>query len=182
MSCKTFHQSSQICLVLVFYRSIYAAFLLTDKPDETHLMKILQDFTVDDPIESVSIDRCTTAYYSNPQVKNIIIELSNMSSEKIDRLLEEFSSTSNIESIYLVGTPPTSKTERDQFFRRYPKISIFSADEEEVAVYWLLDTVNYFRRSGNEFKKSKDIDAARTYYEKATTSYKRLQSFIEKTS
>jgi hypothetical protein len=118
---------------------------------------------------------------SNKLIKSIVFEILTDSIDERDRLLKDFSSVDHVESIYLLGKPPEMSEERYKFFTTFWKVSIFCEDAEELAVRWVLDTANEFRRLGGQCANAGNIDTARDYFQRGKELYKRLDKLIDQT-
>ena len=120
-----------------------------------------------------------TLLHSNLQVKNIIVEVSSITLDELERLLEKVSVIDHVEWIYVLGEPPNNRADRNQFFNRFSQVCIFSSDEQEIAVKWILDTINNCRFLGNQFSQSGDKASARKYFQRGLDLYNSLEKFFE---
>ncbi|CAF2993781.1 unnamed protein product [Rotaria sp. Silwood2] len=159
---------------------IYPVLLVLPSLEQSQLYSILQDITDDCIIPTIQIDKCIDKLKSNQQIKDFIFDVSSVSVDDRNRILDAVSSLNNITSIYLLGKSPETKKERNEFFKQFDKVCIFCEDHEQLAVQWALDTASHCRICGNQCAKADDKNAAREHFQRdfmATSSTQVLTLF-----
>jgi len=132
-------------------------------------------------ISPIQADKCIDRLQSDQQVKDVVFEISSVSADERDRVLEAVSSIDNIESIYLLGKQPETKEERNAFFTRFDKVCIFCEDEGQLAVQCVLNMANNCRIIANECVEAGNKDIAREHFQRGMDLYDRLRKFIDGT-
>jgi DNA phosphorothioation-dependent restriction protein DptG len=108
----------------------------------------------------------------------IFIDISNISSNDRNHLLDDIFQLDNVHFIYIRGTPPEDDAEREQFFKRYTRIKCILDNEQRLVVQWAIDTVNEYKTAGDMYVEQGDKDKARNCFEQGITLYKRLSEFL----
>ncbi|CAF1442129.1 unnamed protein product [Adineta steineri] len=159
----------------------YPCLLVLQAAHQSRLHSILCDLTADHLMPPCLPHEWLTNIIANEQVKSIVFEISTNSVDERDRLLKDFSSINQVESIYVLGKQPETREERDKFLSSFCKVAIFCQDEEELAVRWALDTANQFRRLGGQCADAGNTDLARQYFQRGKDLYKGLAKIIDET-
>ncbi|CAF4971269.1 unnamed protein product [Rotaria sp. Silwood1] len=160
---------------------IYPVLLILPSLEKSPLYSVLKVITNGCLMSPILIDECNDKLKSYQQIKELILEVSSISVSERDRMLTEISSFDNIQSIYLLGKPPETKQQRNEFFNRFDKVCIFCDDEEQIAVQWVLDTANHCRISANQYIKAGDKAVASEHFQRGIELYDRLKDFIKST-
>ncbi|CAF3687228.1 unnamed protein product [Rotaria sp. Silwood1] len=159
----------------------YPVLLILPSLEKSPLYSVLKVITNGCLMSPILIDECNDKLKSYQQIKELILEVSSISVSERDRMLTEISSFDNIQSIYLLGKPPETKQQRNEFFNRFDKVCIFCDDEEQIAVQWVLDTANHCRISANQYIKAGDKAVASEHFQRGIELYDRLKDFIKST-
>ncbi|CAF1432585.1 unnamed protein product [Adineta steineri] len=159
----------------------YPCLLVLQAAHQSRLHSILYDLTAGHLTPPCLHHEWFTMIKANEQVKSIVFEIPTNFVNERDRLLKDFSSIDQVESIYLLGKQLETKEERSDFSRSFCKVAIFCQDAEELAVRWALDTANQFRRLGGQCADAGNIDLARQYFQRGKDLYKGLAKIIDKT-
>ncbi|CAF1353694.1 unnamed protein product [Rotaria sp. Silwood1] len=101
----------------------------------------------------------------------LVIDVSSLSVNDRDHVLEAVSSLDNITSIYLLGKSPGTKKQQDEFLNRFDKICIFCENHEKLVVQWALDTASHCRIFGNQCTKTGDKNAVREHFQRGINIY-----------
>ncbi|CAF1148154.1 unnamed protein product [Rotaria sordida] len=159
---------------------IYPVLLVLSSPETARLYSILKNITDSCLIPPIQTDECNDKLKSYQQIKELVLEFpSNISVTDRDRILSEISSFDNIQSIYLLGKPPETKKQRNEFFNQFDKVCIFCEDEEQIAVQWILDTASRCRMFGNQCIKTGDKAVASEHFQRGIELYERLKEFMK---
>ncbi|CAF1469538.1 unnamed protein product [Adineta steineri] len=160
---------------------IYPCLLVLQAAHQSRLHSILYDLTDGHLIPPCLPHEWLTMIEANEEVKSIVFEISTNSVDERDRLLKDFSSIDQVESIYVLGEQSETREERYKFLSSFCKVAIFCKDEEELAVRWALDTANQFRRLGGQYADAGKTDLARQYFQRGKDLYKGLAKIIDQT-
>ncbi|CAF0856520.1 unnamed protein product [Rotaria sordida] len=106
------------------------------------------------------------------------IDISNISLDEQNYLLDTISELNNVYYIYLRGIPSEDDDECSNFFRRYPKIKAMFENEQRLMVQWAIDTANEYKKTGDMYIEKGDKDNGRKCFEQGITLYKRLSAFL----
>jgi len=166
--------------VIFLFRWTYPVLLVLSSLKESRLHSIFNDLTDGHLMTSISIHEYDTKLHLNKKIKNLVVEISCIT-ENRDYLLNAFSSTDHIESIYLLGKPPETNEERSEFFTRFPKVCIFCEDEGQLALRWAMDTAEECRALGDHYIKEGKKDIAREHFQRGMQLFDRLGKLIDST-
>jgi len=114
----------------------------------------------------------------NTNVKNLVIQISTLSVDKRNKLLEICSSKVHIKSIYLLGKLVGTKDEQLKFFQQYPKVCILCEDEGELALRWSLDTIEEYRTLGDQSVKQ-NKNTARQFYQRGMILFDHINKLFQ---
>ena len=129
----------------------------------------------------ITIHGYETTVQPNLQIESLVVDVSSISHERRDHLLNLVSSNDHIKSIYLLGTPPEISEEWSTFFTRFPKVCLFCEDEKHLAIRWALNTTNDCRSVGIQCKEQGDQTTARMHFQRGIDLYDRLRKLIDTT-
>lgn len=164
---------------VVSNRETHLTLTIRTSSEQSQLYPLLNAFASNRLIPPVQSDRCIETLQSNPKIKNIIVEVPSIPLDELERLLEKVSGIDHVEWIYVLGKPPNNRDERNTFLNRFSQVCIFSSDEQEIAVKWILDTINNYRLLGNQLSQSGDKASARKYFQRGLDLYNSLEKFFE---
>jgi len=109
----------------------------------------------------------------------IFIDISDISSDEQNRLLDNISELDNVYFIYIRGMMlQDDDDERSNFFRRYPKIKAMFENEQRLMVQWTIDTANEYKNAGDIYVERGDKDRGRQCFEQGISLYKGLSIFL----
>jgi hypothetical protein len=110
----------------------------------------------------------------------IFIDISDISTDEQNRLLDNISELDNVYFIYIRGMISNDDDdERNNFFRRYPKIKAMFENEQRLMVQWAMDTANEYKNAGDIYVERGDKDRGRQCFEQGISLYKRLSIFLD---
>ncbi|CAF1202889.1 unnamed protein product [Rotaria sp. Silwood1] len=164
--------------------------LLLDPTKNTNLLFLQLSDTVESQIPQILnqfSDHCLQTFnHKEDFLKQIqcyeqaisFIDVSNISSDERNCLLDTISQLDHVYYIYIRGIPSEDDVERSDFFRRYPKIKAMFENEQRLMVQWAIDTANEYKKTGDMYIEKGDKDNGRKCFEQGITLYKRLSVFL----
>jgi len=157
----------------------YSVQLILTSIEENRLYSIFTELTEGHILPPSFIDQDLSTLVLNRNVKNLVIQISTLSVDKRNKLLEICSSKVHIKSIYLLGKLVETKDEQLKFFQQYPKVCILCEDEGELALRWSLDTIEEYRTLGDQFIKKDDRDTARQFYQRGMILFDHINKLFQ---
>lgn len=168
-------------MISFLYRWTYPILLVLPSLQESSLYSILKEITNDCLMQPIQTDKCIDTLRSDQNIKHLVFEVTSVSVEERDRLLEVVSALDSIETIYLLGKPPETKEQRNKFFTDFDKVCMFCEDKDQLAVQLVLDMASNCRISGNQCIETGDKGTAREHFQRGMDLYDGLKKFMKPT-
>ena len=112
----------------------------------------------------------------------VFIDTTDIAPNERNDLLDNISELDTVHFIYIQSGPSEKDNddddERNQFFRRYPKIKAMFDNEQRLMVQWAIDTANECRKAGDVYIELEDKDRGRQCFEEGIKLYKHLSVFL----
>jgi hypothetical protein len=157
---------------------VYPVLLVLRSLQKSQLYSVLNNITGEHLMAPISPHECNTKQQLSKNITTVLADVSSLSVDERDYLLDTFSSNDHIESIYLFGKPPETSQQWNEFFTKFPKVCIFCDDQGQLVIRWTLDMINDCRISGNQCNEKGDRTTARTHFQRGIDLYSQLRDFI----